>query len=129
MCPFLEGQFAERIDLAFNGREINDRETPVKGAQLRVARLTKEVVLKIIPVFALAVLVAGCGENGVSTNEAADQLEQAADLSDPAAREVLQDEAAELRNSGDGSVDPSAPDGLVQQALENASNASGQSGR
>lgn len=84
--------------------------------------------MKIIPAVALAVLVAGCG-GGVPANEAADQLEQAADQSNPAAREILREEADELRNSGNGEVDPSAPDGLVQQALENASNASEPSGR
>lgn len=76
-------------------------------------------------VVALAVFAAGCDGNRVPANEAADQLEQAAEQSDPVAKEVLQEEAAELRNRADGSVDPSAPDGHVQQALENASNASG----
>lgn len=85
--------------------------------------------MKHVFIFGFAILAAGCGEESVPTNEAANQLEQAAEQSDPAARRVLQDEAAELRNSGDGLIDPAAPDGHVQQALENASNASAGSDR
>lgn len=85
--------------------------------------------MKNVFIFGLAILAAGCGENRVPTNEAANQLERAAEQSNPSARQVLQDEAADLRNSGDGLVDPAAPDGHVQQALENASNASAQSDR
>lgn len=85
--------------------------------------------LKNVSIFALAILATGCSENSVPTNEAANQLEQAAEQSDPAARQVLQDEAADLRNNGHGLIDPAAPDGHVQQALENASNASAQPDR
>lgn len=85
--------------------------------------------MKKLFIFVLAISAAGCGENTVPANEAANQLEQAAEQSDPAAKQVLQEEAADLRNSGNGLVDPAAPDGHVQQALENASNASAQPDR
>jgi hypothetical protein len=68
----------------------------------------------LTPAFLLA--LAACGGQQSAPENTAEQLEQAADQSDPAAAEVLENAAEQVRDQNS-----TAP---ANQALENAANAS-----
>ena len=67
----------------------------------------------------LATLLAACGGTGSKADQSADQLEKAAEQSDPTSARVLENAADQVRATGDTSAlsDPNSP---AQQALENA---------
>ena len=71
--------------------------------------------MKALPLALLAALVACSGQQSPAENTA-DQLEEAAEQSDPAAAEVLENAAEQVRDQNS-----TAP---ANQALENAANAS-----
>ena len=73
-------------------------------------------------VLALALVLAACGRPTPADN-AADQLENAAEQSDPAAAAVLDNEADAIRDNGAAVGGSSDPDGPVQQAMKNAGEA------
>jgi hypothetical protein len=66
-----------------------------------------------------ALLLAACGGNRPADN-AADQLENAAAQSDPAAAMVLDNEADAIRDNGMVVGNSTDPQGSIQNAMENA---------
>lgn len=66
--------------------------------------------------------LAGCGSSTPADN-AADQLENAAEQSDPAAAAVLDNEADSIRDNGIVSGNSSDANGTVQRAMQNAGDA------
>ena len=73
---------------------------------------------RIAPLLLLAGLAA-CGGADTPAEQSADQLEKAADQSDPTSAAILENAADQVRETGDASAlsDPNSP---TQQALEKA---------
>lgn len=71
---------------------------------------------------AILLLLAGCGAPSPAEN-AADQLERAADQSDPAAATELENRAEAIRAAGTAPGNSSDPAGAVQNAMEAGGNA------
>lgn len=76
--------------------------------------------------FSAALLLAGCGGQTSPAENAAENLEAAADQSDPAAAEVL-DNAADAMRDREGSGVPANVGELEQNALSTAGNVQAQS--
>jgi len=82
----------------------------------------KGIFLAGIALFALSACGQAAKKNAVSGAEVGDKLDQAADQSGPAAKEVLQSEAAEARQHPSlAPVDD--PSSFAQQAMEKAGKA------
>ena len=75
-----------------------------------------------IPALAALCLLAACGGGQSPAETTADNLEEAADQSDPAAAEVL-DNAAEAVRETEGTGVPASPDAMAQNAMAAAGNA------
>lgn len=75
--------------------------------------------MKRFAVLLLPLTLAACGGGGGQAEQAADQLEKAADQSDPTSAAVLENAADEVRATGNTAA-LSDPNGPTQQALENA---------
>lgn len=73
---------------------------------------------RIVPLLLFATLGA-CGGADTKAEQSADQLEKAADQSDPTSAAILDNAADQVRDTGDTSAlsDPNSP---AQKALENA---------
>jgi len=80
----------------------------------------------VLPALAALTLLAGCGGNASPAENAADNLEAAADQSDPAAAEVL-DNAADTIRDTEGAGVPANVSGMEQNALATAGDAAAQS--
>ena len=71
---------------------------------------------------ATLLLLAACGGRTSTAEKTADNLEEAADQSDPAAAKVL-DNAADAVRETDGTGVPADPNAMAQNALAEAGNA------
>jgi hypothetical protein len=76
----------------------------------------------VIPALSAFLLLAACGGGASPAENTADNLEQAADQSDPAAAEVL-DNAADAVRETEGTGVPANPDAMAQNAMAEAGNA------
>jgi len=74
---------------------------------------------------AAVLLLSACHKSESPAENAAAQLENAADQSDPAAAAVLDNEADALRANGTTPGNAADPNGAVQSAMENAGSAAG----
>jgi len=72
----------------------------------------------VTPLFASLLILSACGGGNNATESTADNLEQAADQSDPAAAEVLDNAADQIRDENVTDVNATA-----QAALQEAGNA------
>jgi ABC-type glycerol-3-phosphate transport system substrate-binding protein len=75
-----------------------------------------------IPALAALLLLAACGGGQSPAESTADNLEEAAEQSDPAAAEVL-DNAADAVRETEGTGVPANPNAMAQNAMAEAGNA------
>ncbi|MDB5684021.1 MAG: hypothetical protein JWM75_1719 [Sphingomonas bacterium] len=75
-----------------------------------------------VPALAALLVLGGCGGQQSPAEQTAENLEAAADQSDPAAAEVLDNAADTVRDQGESGV-PNNAAATAQEALEQAGNA------
>jgi hypothetical protein len=80
----------------------------------------------VFPVLTAALMLAACGGQNSPAENVAENLEAAADQSDPAAAGVL-DNAADAVRETEGTGVPANPEAMAQNAIEEAGNAQLQS--